>query len=326
MSFSFKKYLYLALLIGTSPIISVEQNKSCVIDLYQAVKNHNGLLSYINWYSSAEMGAVVRGVAEGESEAGIYWQAIKYAQDLGDVATVSALKKSFERQQWQLSTLGMSWLGIATVAGCIYKKFSSERVVYNKQKQAFEKEEAEAKQELRNAFVRLIETRKHLQLDERQGRARGFVLEVLKNIERGYSGHNKMEFEILKDVGRLGPEIPLVLDEMQEIASEQWWNDHLRPAEVGIKFPITGAQQKSNEEKAEAFNCLAHAWTELCTEKPEYREFGPLPANPTRAQVELVYRKLGLKYHPDRPGGEDPVIQQRFREITQARDTLINGL
>ena len=119
--------------------------------------------------------------------------------------------------------LGMTWLGIAAVAGSDHKKISNERTVYNRQKNAFEREEAEAKQELRDTFLRLVEARQHLQLDERQERARGFVLDVLKNIERGYSGHIKMDFEILKDAGRLGPEIPLVIDEMQEIATEQWW-------------------------------------------------------------------------------------------------------
>lgn len=50
--------------------------------------------------------------------------------------------------------------------------------------------------------------------------------------------------------------------------------------------------------------------------KREYYEVLGVPENATREQVKAVYRRLALRYHPDR--NKNPAAQEKFKEISQA--------
>ena len=50
--------------------------------------------------------------------------------------------------------------------------------------------------------------------------------------------------------------------------------------------------------------------------KREYYEVLGVPEDATKEQVKAVYRRLALRYHPDR--NKNPAAQERFKEISQA--------
>jgi molecular chaperone DnaJ len=50
--------------------------------------------------------------------------------------------------------------------------------------------------------------------------------------------------------------------------------------------------------------------------KREYYEVLGVPEDATREQVKAVYRRLALRYHPDR--NKNPAAQEKFKEISQA--------
>jgi molecular chaperone DnaJ len=50
--------------------------------------------------------------------------------------------------------------------------------------------------------------------------------------------------------------------------------------------------------------------------KREYYEVLGLPEDATKEQVKAVYRRLALRYHPDR--NKNPAAQEKFKEISQA--------
>lgn len=50
--------------------------------------------------------------------------------------------------------------------------------------------------------------------------------------------------------------------------------------------------------------------------KREYYEVLGVPEDATREQVKAVYRRLALRYHPDR--NKNPAAQERFKEISRA--------
>jgi molecular chaperone DnaJ len=52
------------------------------------------------------------------------------------------------------------------------------------------------------------------------------------------------------------------------------------------------------------------------TTKREYYEVLGIPEDATREQVKAVYRRLALRYHPDR--NKNPAAQERFKEISEA--------
>ena len=50
--------------------------------------------------------------------------------------------------------------------------------------------------------------------------------------------------------------------------------------------------------------------------KREYYEVLGVPEDATKEQVKAVYRRLALRYHPDR--NKNPAAQEKFKEISQA--------
>jgi molecular chaperone DnaJ len=50
--------------------------------------------------------------------------------------------------------------------------------------------------------------------------------------------------------------------------------------------------------------------------KREYYEVLGIPEDATREQVKAVYRRLALRYHPDR--NKNPAAQEKFKEISEA--------
>lgn len=53
-----------------------------------------------------------------------------------------------------------------------------------------------------------------------------------------------------------------------------------------------------------------------------YRILG-LPSNATKTEVKKAYRKLAMKYHPDR--NPSPDAAQKFQQITLAYDIILSG-
>mmetsp|Transcript_12930 Transcript_12930/g.32326 ORF Transcript_12930/g.32326 Transcript_12930/m.32326 type:complete len:459 (-) Transcript_12930:53-1429(-) len=68
----------------------------------------------------------------------------------------------------------------------------------------------------------------------------------------------------------------------------------------------------------EPFTCR-----EACeSERDFYQELGLAP-NADSAKIKSAFRKLSLKYHPDKVGG-DPAAKQRFEAVREAYDVLSN--
>lgn len=56
----------------------------------------------------------------------------------------------------------------------------------------------------------------------------------------------------------------------------------------------------------------------------DYYYFLGLSPDASSDEIKKVYRKLSLKYHPDKNDNEDAYFQQRFREMQEAYEILIN--
>lgn len=95
-----KLFLSLFFLFCVAPMCAVGQSDQnrYVVDLYTAVKNNTGLLSYFIWRTSAEKDAVKAAEAAGVSLPAAYLEAADYAYDLGDARTAASLKQSYARQ------------------------------------------------------------------------------------------------------------------------------------------------------------------------------------------------------------------------------------
>jgi len=57
--------------------------------------------------------------------------------------------------------------------------------------------------------------------------------------------------------------------------------------------------------------------------KPDYYNILGVNRNSSPEEIKKAYRKLALKYHPDKAGG-DPEAEKKFKEIAEAYDTLSN--
>ncbi|RLF38549.1 MAG: hypothetical protein DRN12_08255, partial [Thermoplasmata archaeon] len=58
--------------------------------------------------------------------------------------------------------------------------------------------------------------------------------------------------------------------------------------------------------------------------KPNYYEILGIKQDATQKQIKDIYRKLSLIYHPDKGKGLGVDGEQRFREIKEAYETLID--
>lgn len=56
----------------------------------------------------------------------------------------------------------------------------------------------------------------------------------------------------------------------------------------------------------------------------DYYYFLGIPPNSTENEIKRAYRKLSLKYHPDKNTNDD-FFEERFREVQEAYETLINA-
>jgi len=57
--------------------------------------------------------------------------------------------------------------------------------------------------------------------------------------------------------------------------------------------------------------------------KPDYYKILGVNRNSSADEIKKAYRKLALKYHPDKSGG-DPESEKKFKEIAEAYETLSN--
>ncbi len=55
--------------------------------------------------------------------------------------------------------------------------------------------------------------------------------------------------------------------------------------------------------------------------KHDYYELLGVPKNASEQEIKSAYRKLALKYHPDRNPG-DKAAEQKFKDISEAYDVL----
>lgn len=56
--------------------------------------------------------------------------------------------------------------------------------------------------------------------------------------------------------------------------------------------------------------------------KTDYYEILGVPRNASTEEIKKAYRKLAMKYHPDRHGGRDKEAEEKFKEINEAYDIL----
>ena len=56
----------------------------------------------------------------------------------------------------------------------------------------------------------------------------------------------------------------------------------------------------------------------------DYYKILEVPENTDISEIKKKYRKLAMKYHPDRNAGDEKAAK-KFREITEAYEVLSNG-
>ena len=57
--------------------------------------------------------------------------------------------------------------------------------------------------------------------------------------------------------------------------------------------------------------------------KRDYYEILGVPKNAAEEEIKKAYRKLAMKYHPDRQqGGEDKAAEAKFKEAKEAYEML----
>src|SRR5204863_9377276 len=62
----------------------------------------------------------------------------------------------------------------------------------------------------------------------------------------------------------------------------------------------------------------------MTTKKRDYYEVLAVDRNATGEEVKRAYRKLAVKFHPDK-NPEDPQAEEKFKELGEAYDVLIDA-
>src|SRR5881409_143785 len=62
----------------------------------------------------------------------------------------------------------------------------------------------------------------------------------------------------------------------------------------------------------------------MATEKRDYYEVLGVERNATEEEVKRAYRKLAVKFHPDK-NPDDPRAEERFKELGEAYDVLMDA-
>ena len=60
------------------------------------------------------------------------------------------------------------------------------------------------------------------------------------------------------------------------------------------------------------------------SQKRDYYEVLGLSKNASESEIKKAYRKLALKYHPDK-NQDDADAEERFKEAAEAYEVLSNG-
>src|SRR5438094_7579639 len=62
----------------------------------------------------------------------------------------------------------------------------------------------------------------------------------------------------------------------------------------------------------------------MATEKRDYYEVLGIARNATGEEIKRAYRKLAVKYHPDK-NPDDPHAEEKFKELGEAYDVLMDA-
>src|SRR5438067_13068296 len=62
----------------------------------------------------------------------------------------------------------------------------------------------------------------------------------------------------------------------------------------------------------------------MATEKRDYYEVLGVDRNATDEEVKRAYRKLAVKFHPDK-NPDDPRAEEKFKELGEAYDVLMDA-
>src|SRR5437016_3686680 len=62
----------------------------------------------------------------------------------------------------------------------------------------------------------------------------------------------------------------------------------------------------------------------MATEKRDYYEVLGIARNATGEEVKRAYRKLAVKFHPDK-NPDDPRAEEKFKELGEAYDVLMDA-
>ena len=62
----------------------------------------------------------------------------------------------------------------------------------------------------------------------------------------------------------------------------------------------------------------------MAAQKRDYYEVLGVAKDATADQIKSAYRKLAMKYHPDR-NPDDPSAKEKFSEISEAYEVLSNA-
>ncbi len=61
------------------------------------------------------------------------------------------------------------------------------------------------------------------------------------------------------------------------------------------------------------------------SQKRDYYEVLGLSKNASESEIKKAYRKLALKYHPDKNPDDADLLKIRFKEAAEAYEVLSNG-